>query len=256
MTIQEIVKELNRLASEHKIGTLQDIRRDLKLLGRGRKGLLFWKTSEEPDGWAFHYGGRSEIQFNIGFEKDQFRYGLAFSLERSVSLQDYVVVTSKVKFLNKLIKQKPEIFQDYKMWYCKGKERGPAGNVKEIPDELVDENSFIFFGKLVDKNKIDFEEVLDTLDSMLYIYKVVESGNMNGCYWSKELKDITLDAFNSGRLEIGSDGKCHLKHIDGKHGVVSMDNMIKNNLKIEVTGGPPEPFNDVVDIINKGWVLA
>src|ERR1700754_2452274 len=45
-------------------------------------------------GYAFHKGGRRELQFNVGFEEDgaYFRYGVAFSLEPSRDLSDPVEV--------------------------------------------------------------------------------------------------------------------------------------------------------------------
>ncbi len=60
--------------------------------------------------WAFHYGGRSEIQYNIGFEDEGFRFGLAFSLETSQTLPDINLLKPKIKKLNTLYEEKPELF--------------------------------------------------------------------------------------------------------------------------------------------------
>jgi hypothetical protein len=66
--LDSIILKINSLAKTHPIGRLQDIRRELKGLQRLPTQNIFTSltTSEE---WAFHHGGRREIQFNIGIER-------------------------------------------------------------------------------------------------------------------------------------------------------------------------------------------
>src|SRR5206468_1487151 len=90
MSVSSLVSEIERRVVHREIGHLQEIRKELK--GKSRvtwHGIFHQKTIREKDGYAFHYGGRTELQFNIGFEPhDMFRHGVAFSFETSQTLPD------------------------------------------------------------------------------------------------------------------------------------------------------------------------
>ncbi len=80
-----IAAELNAKAERHPIGQLQEIRKKLKELdrrpGKGSFRLEGASKTVFPD-WAFHYGGRTELQFNIGKDgrhDGMLRHGVAFS---------------------------------------------------------------------------------------------------------------------------------------------------------------------------------
>jgi len=62
LNISDIANKLNELAPPHLIGTLQDIRTQLKKLNR-RPGDKIFSTHTTFDDWAFHHGGRTELQF-------------------------------------------------------------------------------------------------------------------------------------------------------------------------------------------------
>ena len=92
-TIATIAEEINEAAVDYRMHGFQDIRKNIQGLSRRPTWKIFMsKSIKENEGWAFHWGGRTEIQFNIGLEGELhefIRYGLAFSLERSQTLQDY-----------------------------------------------------------------------------------------------------------------------------------------------------------------------
>ena len=184
MNIYEIRDELNEMAVNFKIGKLQDIRKEIKKLNWIRKGYLFGKTSDKPKGWTFHFGGRKEIQFNVGFQNEEIiRYGLAFSLKRGISLTDLSILFKRIDILNNLINIHSEWFESYKMWNHYKGEKSDITVVKNIPEDWKKDGYFIFFGKLIEESKIDFNEILNTLDDMLKIYIEVESR-----YYKNELK--------------------------------------------------------------------
>jgi hypothetical protein len=85
--IHTIAAELNARAHTHAIGSLQEIRASLKGLSRKPRHDIFGPQTTKAD-WAFHYGGRAELQFNIGelSHPDGFRFGVAFSFEPSRTL--------------------------------------------------------------------------------------------------------------------------------------------------------------------------
>jgi hypothetical protein len=175
MNIREIAHKINEESQKHQIGKLQDLRKEIKGLSRKASSMIFTDQTISNDGWAFHYGGRSELQFNIGFEDEGFRYGLAFSLETSQTLPDIDLLLPKIKKLNTLIQEKPHVFSDYKMWYWQGGERSEIFDVRKIGSKLIQNGTFIFFGKLIEEDKLNYDEILQTFDDLLPIYKDVET---------------------------------------------------------------------------------
>lgn len=173
MEILELALKLNEASKNYKIGDLQKIRKTLKGLKRSPGNEIFNIATINEDGWAFHYGGRSELQFNIGIEEEGIRYGLAFSLEPSQSLPDVSVLYPKILRLNCLIREKPELFSEYKFWYWHGERSQPA-NFVQIPAEIIKSGYFIFFGKLVKEKELDINVILQEFDKMLSIYLLVE----------------------------------------------------------------------------------
>ena len=117
--ISAIAKELNSRANAHSIGELQTIRKELKGLSR-RAGLdIFSRQTVDPR-WAFHHGGRKELQFNIGTEDVsgwELRHGVAFSFETSQTLPSIDVLKPKVRLFNDYLGRYPELYTDMRMWY-------------------------------------------------------------------------------------------------------------------------------------------
>jgi len=174
MDIYEIAEYINELSSGYEIGKLQSIRKEIKGLSRKPGSKIFNDASISEKGWAFHYGGRTELQFNIGFEEEGFRYGIAFSLETSQSLPDVSILYPKIAKLNDIIREHPEYFNNYSMWYWQEK-RSKISHVFTISDEIMTPNTFIFIGKIDDGDELNYHNILSTFDDLLKIYIVVES---------------------------------------------------------------------------------
>lgn len=115
MNIREIAVKINEESHKYQFGKLQDLRKEIKGLSKKASSLIFTDQTISNDGWAFHHGGRKEIQFNIGFESEGLRYGIAFSLETSRSLPDLSILYPKILKLNSLIRNEPDLFLGYKM---------------------------------------------------------------------------------------------------------------------------------------------
>jgi hypothetical protein len=176
--LDSIVSKINSLAKTHPIGMLQEIRKELKGLQHPPTQDIFTSltTSEE---WAFHHGGRKELQFNIGIERlggaDELRYGVAFSLETSRTLPKIDVLIPKVKLFNDFMQLYPEQYADMRMWHYYG-QRSTDYMPTSIPPELVTEGVFIFLGKRQPLERLDYEALLNCLDRLLPVYKYIESG--------------------------------------------------------------------------------
>lgn len=190
MKIEEIATQLNKLSVNFKIGNLQDIRKEVKGFKR-KPGSSIFQDKTVFDYWAFHYGGRKEIQFNIGIEEEGLRYGIAFSLETSATVPDISIFFPKILKLNCLIREKPEMFQDYQMWHWQNEVRSEIREVREIHPELLSAKTFIFIGKIEQIEYPDFEKILETFDELLEIYLKIEKEEVE----SKYIQEIKKTGF-------------------------------------------------------------
>lgn len=186
MNIKDVAEKLNSLADNHEIGQLQSLRKELKNLNKPKTYKLFSQGSIFKErNFAFHSGGRAEIQYNIGFENDHklFRYCLAFSIESSKSLQDPInTLKPKIDKFNAFFRTNPEYFKDFKLWYYHKSDRIEFSNVTTIEDNLLKKDTFIVIGKYFHKyyddlTDDDYFEILSTFDYLLPVYKFVESQN-------------------------------------------------------------------------------
>jgi len=183
--LNSIVSEINLLAKTHPIGRLQEIRRELKGLQRLPTHNIFTPLTISEE-WAFHHGGRQELQFNIGIERlssaDELRYGVAFSLETSQTLPKIDVLIPKVKLFNDFIQLYPEQYADMRMWHYYGqrnhKQRSTDYMPTSIPPELITEGVFIFLGERQPLEQLDYEALLNCLNRLLPLYQYIEGGGV------------------------------------------------------------------------------
>jgi len=175
---QSVVWEINLKAKTHPIGGLSAIRKDLK--GKRQLPRDIFPKSTTFDTYAFHYGGRKELQFNIGMDVyNELRYGVAFSLETNHSLPSIDVLIPKIKLFNDFIQLYSEEYVDMRMWYYKEESRSIDYIPVPISSDLVTEGVFIFLGKRQKLNRLDYGLLLNDLDRLLPLYRYVESnGNL------------------------------------------------------------------------------
>ncbi len=202
---KEIVDRVNEMAPHYDIGKIHDIRAKNLCLSRRPRKLFGLRTTDLKENYAYHIGGRCELQFNIGFDRDNkdnkdeyFRYGVAFSFELSRSYTDLKAILSpKVKLFNEYIdNSSEEDLSDFMMW-CHDKKGGKRSDnyfPSPIPEELIDEKAFVFLGNRQKINKIDYQEVLETLDRLLPIYLYIE----DAIYRKKTDKKLSGIRFKPG----------------------------------------------------------
>lgn len=182
MEIKKVALAINELSHSHPIGHLQELR--TRLRGKSSRTHAIFTESTIFQNYAFHDGGRHEIQFNIGTEeineREVFRYGIAFSLETSRSHSDVSELFEKIERFNYYIRTNPEAFPDFIMWYHSGPQKGRIRSSdfypRPIGPDLGQKGNFIFLGKWVDFGELNFEEVLTGLDLLLPLYAFVEGG--------------------------------------------------------------------------------
>ncbi len=184
MTIKDVAKKINELAEDYRMSGFQELRKKIKNLSKTPSQYIFTdRTIFDKHKYAFHYGGRTELQYNIAEEDvNLFRYGVAFSLEGGKALQD-PVQTLKPKILraNEFISKNCDRFSDMHIWAYEKGDRGETRAIQPIDERLVRDGNFIFIGKYIKKSfdKLttqDYDEVLKTFDRLLELYEYVETG--------------------------------------------------------------------------------
>jgi hypothetical protein len=180
MAISDIAEDLNTRSSEFAIGELQSLRVQIHdHINSPRTSKIFTKsTMFDNEGYAFHDGGRQEMQFNIAYEgpnADEFRYGLAFSLQLSQNLSSIDLFEERIQRYNEFLSSNPDYFADLLFWYYAPNE-GRSSRVQPGPitSQLFSEGNFLFIGKVVQTASLDTDEVLRTFDSLLPLYQYVE----------------------------------------------------------------------------------
>lgn len=186
MNIAELAANLNHLGRKdgHLIAELPILRK--KFLHKQQlPDLIFHeRTIFDQENYAFHYGGRDELQFNVGQdfieEKEVTRICLALSLEASRSLKDPLLTLRPYwSRLVQAINDFPEEFQAFKLWYHTGvgSNRTSVGffEPRELNQDWYKRDNFICLGKSIEKplrdiTEGDFKTILDTLDELLPVY--------------------------------------------------------------------------------------
>ncbi len=174
-----IAAELNARAAGHPIGRLQEIRRELKTLDRlpGKDIFRIGSKTVVAD-WACHYGGRTELQFNIGKDRSggtMLRHGVAFSFETNQTLPTIDVLKLKVPLFNKFLRHYPDKYAHLRMWYFRDDVRSNDYSPGPIPPEQVGEGIFVFMGQRLPIAQLNYELILDDFDELLPLYRYVES---------------------------------------------------------------------------------
>src|ERR1700741_1209233 len=173
MTIQEIAERLNDLAIEggYSIAALPELRK--RHLGKKQlpnKIFTFHTIFDGNNKYAFHHGGRDEMQFNFGQEEIDgnvfSRYGLCFSLNASHSLPNPVgdLEHFKKKF-NECVDKHPQYFNDFDLWYYQNGQRHGNFSPQKISDHWFQNGTFICVGKVIRKSLAMWteKELKDTL---------------------------------------------------------------------------------------------
>ncbi len=180
MDIEEIVQILNDESDRFEFGKLQDIRKEHRSLRRKPCRTPFGRQATFPDrGYAYHVGGRDELQFNVGFECDEesLRWGVAISLQASRSMSNPVEILSlKIDNLNEFIRiHRDDHLSEFLMWHWHEDSRSDDRSPEVVPRRLYTEGVFIFLGKYEQIDNFDADTILRDFDVLLPLYKYVES---------------------------------------------------------------------------------
>ncbi len=163
-TIARDIDEQAR-AQQRPIAQLQQLRamhRQRRSVGGG----IFRKntTSEKS---AYHFGGRSELQFNIGRDKHgNFRYGVGLSTQPSRDFQDVTIIYPLMDRLKRALEEAAATATEFDDTY-------------ELHGDLSDKTpgKFVFFGNIIrDGTPPNITDILDTFDALIPLYERVTFG--------------------------------------------------------------------------------
>jgi hypothetical protein len=171
------VAAIEAAASNYAIAGLQSLRARNRGLTRISRSIF--GNRPLSDVWAFHSGGRQELQFNVGIDTfpdgtPAFRAGVAFSFETSRSLPNIEVLIDKVARFNAYLREHNEAFADLAMWHTKGDVRSTDYPPSPIPESLVEEGIFVFLGGRQPWPAVDPQAALRVFDQLLPLYTSVE----------------------------------------------------------------------------------
>lgn len=176
MSLTAIIQEIEHRAKAREIGRLQEIRKELKGHARLAAHSIFTSQSIFGERYAFHYGGRTELQFNVGFDTEGLRHGVAFSFEPSRALpRPEEKLIPSVRRFNEYLTLYPQQFADMSMWHWEGGERSGSDHPPmPIQADLIRRGVFVFIGRMQPVDAIDYDLMLDDLDRLLSLYRFVE----------------------------------------------------------------------------------
>lgn len=174
MTVPDLARALNHASKDYRIGRLQYLRKEMHGLGTRPAGPIF--SGDINNEWACHWGGRKELQFNIGLDEGRMRHGVAFSLETSLALPTIEPLVPKIARFNEFISTRAARLIGYEMWHWDVRTgyRSENGTPQPITTELVSVGNFIFLGKTQPLDAIDIHQILADFDHLLEIYFFTE----------------------------------------------------------------------------------
>lgn len=184
MNIQQVAENLNEKAFNDgfKIAQLPELRK--RFLGKKQLPSKIFTAHTIFDGddqYAFHHGGRDEMQFNFGEEmiddEPVTRYALCFSLEPSRSLPNPVEDLEPFRSrFNQCLETNYSYFESFQMWYYQWGQRYGNFIPQKISDDWFQYGNFISLGNIIKKpisdlTENDLTEILIGFDKLLPIYK-------------------------------------------------------------------------------------
>ena len=175
--LTKITHEINVRSKRYDLGDLQKIRKEVLGLKRLASQDIFTSTTTFDD-WAFHYGGRKELQFNIGLESldggNEIRFGVAFSLECSQSLPSIDILIPKIAMFNDYMQSNSESFADMRMWHYQDN-RSTDYTPSPIPPELITEGVLVFLGVRQPIDHLDYDAAIKAMNRLLPLYLYTET---------------------------------------------------------------------------------
>ena len=172
-----IFEVLNPLLQQRAVGQIQEFRRRVYGFPRVASRFVFSRHTVF-DNYAYHNGGRKELQINIGIEPEEnaLRYGVAFSFRIDRNLTNLEELSPWLTVFNEYSETRKATLADMRLWHWphegQRSEDRPAG---AIPHEWIAPNSFVFLGNRqpLARQMPDLDRIADDLDRLFELYRHV-----------------------------------------------------------------------------------
>ena len=181
--ISEVAVDIDRESYSYAIGNLQGIRKRLKGSGcqAGSHIFQFHRQSQsiQEGNYAYHWGGRRELQFNVRIhhkaDGNYIEYGLAFSLVNVRGQSIVEELRPRIQRFNDFIRICNGDFSGYYVSVYKPNKSCEIRPPRDlyIPEEWIEQDNFIKFFKML-KVTADLEGVhviLSDFDNLLPLYE-------------------------------------------------------------------------------------
>jgi len=183
--------------------------------------------------YAFHAGGRTELQFNVGYETIPqkgrlLRHAVSFNFQRSQSLPDPTILFPKVKRFNEFLLENRAMFSDLSMWWWH-KDRRRSKNFSPRPINLHRGMSSIYLGRLQRAGKVDYDLILSDFDRLLSLYESVE-GRGRPQQRTNSKKEKEREKFQFRARELRKAGKATAHKIGQAVAVELLENRLQEAL--------------------------
>lgn len=224
--IIDVTDAIEKLAPKYAIGNLQRIRQQMKGSKICYRTIFGKKSISEKGEYAYHYGGRTELQFNVGFEDDEngewkLRHGLAISLRGGHILKKIdETIRTRIARLNDYIESHAEELTDFFMYESEYDTEEWSGYhaVRPIPQEAIKLDMFIFIGKHQSPQRICTDLILRDFDRLLPVYEFVQSHSgvsfFQGAYGSVPEITQTGEPSSTTATVEAAIRKVELRHFD------------------------------------------
>ena len=177
LDLDDILTTLNERSVDYRFGELQNIRKARRPLKKRPSRLPFGSAKDD---WAHHIGGREELQFNVAWDDDDLRWGIAVSLQPSRSFPDITLLHPKLKKLSRALAVHGGYLEKrgFTMWDWTGlgthRQRSSDRPPGSIADHLYAWHTFLMLGKHAPAESFDASAALRDFDTLLAIYEYVE----------------------------------------------------------------------------------
>jgi hypothetical protein len=190
--IKELARKVDAKAKEgnYVVADLQEKRREVKHNDLGdrpdqKPTSDIFRLSDFDNDFAFHCGGRNELQFNLKIREydgeRKIRYGVAIRLQpsRSDNRDIRKPVRRRVKLFNHYLEAHREEFSGLGMSYSIRKDDGekvPSRLFRphKIPGQLLGEEVTVVLGKREKPSVLTYDDILTLYDELLPLYKYIE----------------------------------------------------------------------------------
>jgi hypothetical protein len=237
MNVTTLAQRINKAAAAHRIGFLQELRGSLRGK-RSRAHKIFSKSTIHDtarDQYAYHDGGRTELQFNVGLvvngKSRLWRYGVAFEFKADQTLPDPNVLRPWVRRFNIWVESNSDELSNFRIWdWEKAKmsqDRPPREITEATLEDLIGKGKFFFLGAMVPEAKLNLDRILRDFDRLYLLYEYCLKGVVAG---PKKTRSASQREVSSARHTTASHTAAEIE-VDLRHN--HLQDLLVKKLKAE-----------------------